>query len=547
MPQVKAQIVVAQAGSTPPVGYTHGSRDRLALETLITCTNLTNSGVQRWQWEVVPLPVHAGADFGVTGQDGPTLGLTVSSERPGDVAVRLTVFGAPLPGSNKANVHTATVLLGLRAPLAGYSGGVPLVHPFESELGGEVTFSPRFGFLARIVEMLWALYLRVLSGGGGGGGSVELVGDVNGTSDDNTVVALLDKPLGPAVNTPSNGQQLAYTTAAGGQYTLTPTPSAAGQFLYWDENGEVPAWGLSDGPFASGHAPRWDGTTWLMGPVDAALLQGKAVDPGLASLSGAARALVTDEDGVLTLGPQPTRAGQGLRFDDSLQAMRQVGGEVSVSLALATGSPLTLTLTDDQVDADVIRLTGDPGGGVTVYLPVRPGRTWQVVSECSDGRRPVLLASVGSTQTHPILVGETRRCWQVGAHLQADDDALVRRWTRSYGFGSAGTVNTGICVIPAGYEVTSCIETRTAATGGTVQTALGEGSGGTDFFALSAASSAAVQRGRKTTELGSAFQQTDLVGLSYSDSDRVIYQQLIVSAPGMTGSTSGVLVMRRLK
>ena len=186
-----AQPVVAQAGTTPPAGYVWGSRDGLLYGTTITLTNADNTGVETWTWEVVPPPGLEAVDYGVSGTSGYQLTLTVPSDAPGDLAVRLTVTGAPAaPGV--PNAQTTTVLLGLRGASSAYAPGVPIVHPFESSLGGAVTFSPRFGVLGRVSEALRALYEAVKSGAGGGG---TLAGDATGPSGSNVVTALRGVPL----------------------------------------------------------------------------------------------------------------------------------------------------------------------------------------------------------------------------------------------------------------------------------------------------------------------------------------------------------------
>lgn len=183
MAQVTARIVVSQVDNPAPGGYSHGSRDGLALDALISLTNLDNAGVTSWQWEVIPAVGLEVVDYGVTGLDTSTCALTPpASTGYGDLAVRLTVRGDPLPGG-KANVAEAVAILGVRAPLSGYGDGLPIPHMLESLRGGVVTLSAVRGVIGRIAEAIRAF--KIAGPGGGGGG--ELSGDVTGPTSSTTV------------------------------------------------------------------------------------------------------------------------------------------------------------------------------------------------------------------------------------------------------------------------------------------------------------------------------------------------------------------------
>lgn len=178
MPQVEAKIVVAQAGNPAPGGYTSGPRDGLVLNALITLTNLSNTGVTSWQWEIFPAVGLEVGDYGAAGTESASCTLTPpASTGYGDLAVRLTVRGDPLPGG-RANVAVAEAILGVRATLAGYEPGIPIPHWLESLRGGKVTLSAARGVIGRLAEAV-----RGLKAGGGGGGSPSGAagGDLGGT------------------------------------------------------------------------------------------------------------------------------------------------------------------------------------------------------------------------------------------------------------------------------------------------------------------------------------------------------------------------------
>lgn len=213
---VSARIVVAQAGFTPPGGYTAGSVDGLALGAEVTCTNQSDAGVIAWTWEVFPAVGQSLGAYGVAGADSPSLALTPpASTGYGDVAVRLTVYGDPLPGG-RPNVAVDEAILGVRAPNGVYTPGIPIPHPHESQVGGQLVLDPTHGAQGRLAEIGRALAM----GAGGGGGSPtylrqkSVVGAVGGAitlnaSDlDCETVELIDTPAGDVTVTLSPGASL---------------------------------------------------------------------------------------------------------------------------------------------------------------------------------------------------------------------------------------------------------------------------------------------------------------------------------------------------
>lgn len=161
--QVQARIVVAQAGNPAPGGYSYGPRDNLDLDALITCTNQSNASVTSHVWEVIPAVGHVEGDYGVAGKESSSLTLTPpASTGFGDVFVRLTVRGDPLP-NGQPNMAVDQVLLGIRAPLAGYEAGLPIPHPRESLFGGILTLDAARGILGRFSEAVRGL-LAVVAG-----------------------------------------------------------------------------------------------------------------------------------------------------------------------------------------------------------------------------------------------------------------------------------------------------------------------------------------------------------------------------------------------
>lgn len=189
---VAARIVVAQATVTPPGGYVSGSVDGLVLAQLITLTNLSDSGVVGWKWEIFSATGVSLASYSVTGTATGTCAMTPpASTGFGDVAARLTVYGDPLPGG-RPNVATDEVILGIRAPNATYTAGMPIPHPHESSLGGRTSIDTSVGREGRVAEALRAVAL-----GAGGGAAVipaEWVFTLSGVYDGATLTAFIDPP-----------------------------------------------------------------------------------------------------------------------------------------------------------------------------------------------------------------------------------------------------------------------------------------------------------------------------------------------------------------
>lgn len=189
---VAARIVVAQATVTPPVGYVSGSVDDLVLDQLITLTNTSDAGVNGWQWEVFPAVGVSKGSMGVTGEAAATLTLTPPGPYGfGDVAVKLTVYGDPLPGGQQ-NVATDEVILGIRAPNAIYAAGIPIPHPHETSAGKRLALNPATGREGRVAEACRALALG--AGGGPAVAPAEWAFTLSGVYDGATLTAFIDPP-----------------------------------------------------------------------------------------------------------------------------------------------------------------------------------------------------------------------------------------------------------------------------------------------------------------------------------------------------------------
>ena len=218
MPQVVAKIVVAQAANPAPGGYSYGSRDNLNLASLITLTNLDNNAATSWTWEVFPAVGLVEGDYGVAGKESATCTLTPpASTGYGDLAVRLTVRGDPLPGG-RPNVAVDEALLGVRASLTGYASGLPLAHPHESALGGRPTFSALRGVIGRLAESVRGLLLGLLASGAGSGmlygAGLDGTRTISGTASALTApVQYTTLALNASAVLPAGGQPIYATTS----------------------------------------------------------------------------------------------------------------------------------------------------------------------------------------------------------------------------------------------------------------------------------------------------------------------------------------------
>lgn len=155
MAQVTAQIVIAQAGNPAPGGYSSGSRDDIVVGSAVTATNLDDTSATWHRWTVSPYyPAGTLGGLGVTGDGTATCSFEPDVE--GDIALTLEVAGLPLPGGG-ANYARQTVMLGIRAVLAGYAPGMPLPHPLEGGRGQSSAVDPAVGADGRIDEALYAL------------------------------------------------------------------------------------------------------------------------------------------------------------------------------------------------------------------------------------------------------------------------------------------------------------------------------------------------------------------------------------------------------
>ena len=228
--QVKAKIVIAQAGNPPPGGYTSGGRDNLTLGNQITATNYDDANVTSWSWKLVVPVFQTATAYGQTGQNSSSTTFTPPATTGyGDCYLELTVTGAPIAG--KPNVATDRVILGVRAPASAYAPGIPIVHPYESTIAGgkTVTLDAANGREGRIQEMAYALLKQALAGGGAvtptGTGFVHVTSGVQ----DAAAKAVTSSDVDATVLVASGANPLTGDLSAGGhKISSLATPTATG-------------------------------------------------------------------------------------------------------------------------------------------------------------------------------------------------------------------------------------------------------------------------------------------------------------------------------
>ncbi len=160
---------MAQSGTTPPDGYTSGSRDLLLEGTAIVLTNADDTGVSTHEWSIDYPPHQEPGAYVVTGLTGPTCTITppASPDGYGDIKVRLVVTG---PCAGRMNVDVQEIILGIPKPIDGYAPGYPVPHPKEGGAGTSATLSQSHGAMGRVNQLALAVLQEIAAGGGGGGG-----------------------------------------------------------------------------------------------------------------------------------------------------------------------------------------------------------------------------------------------------------------------------------------------------------------------------------------------------------------------------------------